>query len=138
MLRVPTQDLANRLGSGDTRVEAGFPDLDADVRSNYLANSTIAGIEEADVILLIGTNPRIEAPVFNARCMLLASLSVRQLLSAYGCLQGAANLRASSSYSTCISYCRMDLAPPLQPDDNPAPPQQQPRLGRELGKEFLL
>ena len=28
---------------------------------------TIAGIEEADAILLIGTNPRREAPVLNAR-----------------------------------------------------------------------
>jgi len=36
-------------------------------RASYLFNSTIAGIEEADGILLIGTNPRIEAPVLNAR-----------------------------------------------------------------------
>jgi len=61
------QDFANRLGSGNLKVESGFPDLDADVRSNYLVNTTIAGVELADVILLIGTNPRAEAPVFNAR-----------------------------------------------------------------------
>jgi NADH-quinone oxidoreductase subunit G len=36
-------------------------------RSSYLFNSTIAGIERSDAILLIGTNPRIEAPVLNAR-----------------------------------------------------------------------
>ena len=30
-------------------------------------NATIAGIEEADAVLLIGTNPRQEAPVLNAR-----------------------------------------------------------------------
>jgi NADH-quinone oxidoreductase subunit G len=36
-------------------------------RDSYLFNSTIAGIEDADAILLIGTNPRIEAPVLNAR-----------------------------------------------------------------------
>ena len=36
-------------------------------RASWLFNSTIAGIEEADVILLVGTNPRLEAPVFNAR-----------------------------------------------------------------------
>lgn len=47
--------------------EGGFPDLDADVRSNYLMNTTVMGFESADVILLIGTNPRIESPVFNAR-----------------------------------------------------------------------
>ena len=38
-----------------------------DLRSNYLMNSSIAGVEEADVLLLIATNPRYEAPVFNAR-----------------------------------------------------------------------
>jgi NADH-quinone oxidoreductase subunit G len=30
-------------------------------------NTTIAGIEEADAILLIGTNPRVEAPLVNTR-----------------------------------------------------------------------
>ena len=41
--------------------------LGAGPRESWLLNSTIAGIEEADVILLVGTNPRVEAPVFNAR-----------------------------------------------------------------------
>jgi NADH-quinone oxidoreductase subunit G len=36
-------------------------------RASWLFNSTLAGIEEADAILLIGTNPRLEAPVLNAR-----------------------------------------------------------------------
>ncbi len=27
----------------------------------------VIGVEEADVVLLIGTNPRFEAPLFNAR-----------------------------------------------------------------------
>jgi NADH-quinone oxidoreductase subunit G len=36
-------------------------------RAGYLFNATIAGIEEADAVLLIGTNPRQEAPVLNTR-----------------------------------------------------------------------
>ena len=36
-------------------------------RPSYLFNTTIAGLEAADAILLIGTNPRWEAPVLNAR-----------------------------------------------------------------------
>ncbi len=36
-------------------------------RASYLFNSTIEGIEQADAILLVGTNPRLEAPVLNAR-----------------------------------------------------------------------
>lgn len=38
-----------------------------DLRSNYLLNSRIAGIEDCDLLLLVGTNPRYEAPLFNAR-----------------------------------------------------------------------
>ncbi len=36
-------------------------------RHGYLFNTTIAGIESADALLLIGTNPRWEAPIINAR-----------------------------------------------------------------------
>ncbi len=36
-------------------------------RAGYIFNSGIAGIDEADAILLIGCNPRLEAPVLNAR-----------------------------------------------------------------------
>ena len=36
-------------------------------RESWLLNSSIQGLEDADVILLVGTNPRLEAPVLNAR-----------------------------------------------------------------------
>ncbi|MEE2746041.1 MAG: NADH-quinone oxidoreductase subunit NuoG [Pseudomonadota bacterium] len=38
-----------------------------DSRSGYLFNTTINGIDECDAILIIGSNPRIESPVLNAR-----------------------------------------------------------------------
>ena len=41
--------------------------VDPTVRSSYLFNTTIAGIEEADACLLIGCNPRHEAALVNAR-----------------------------------------------------------------------
>ncbi len=41
--------------------------IDSSKRENYLFNSTINGIEEADLILLIGTNPRFEATMLNTR-----------------------------------------------------------------------
>ena len=41
--------------------------IDNSKRENYLFNSTINGIEESDLILLIGTNPRFEATILNAR-----------------------------------------------------------------------
>jgi NADH-quinone oxidoreductase subunit G len=41
--------------------------IDAACRAGYLFNTTIAGIDEADACLLIGTNPRWEAPIVSAR-----------------------------------------------------------------------
>ena len=41
--------------------------IDGSSRAGYLFNSTISGIDEADALLIIGSNPRIEAPVMNAR-----------------------------------------------------------------------
>ncbi len=36
-------------------------------RASYIFNPTIEGIEDADAILIVGANPRFEAPVLNAR-----------------------------------------------------------------------
>ncbi len=41
--------------------------IDCSKRENYIFNSTINGVEESDLILLIGTNPRFEATMLNAR-----------------------------------------------------------------------
>ena len=41
--------------------------LGAGPRESWLFNSTIAGIDEADALMIIGSNPRLEAPVLNAR-----------------------------------------------------------------------
>lgn len=37
------------------------------IRSNYLLNATLQGVEDADLVLLVGTNPRYEAPLLNTR-----------------------------------------------------------------------
>ncbi|XP_022109177.1 NADH-ubiquinone oxidoreductase 75 kDa subunit, mitochondrial-like [Acanthaster planci] len=66
---VALKDLLNKLGSEALCTEEVFP-MDAagtDLRSNYLLNTSIAGVEEADIVLLVGTNPRFEAPLFNTR-----------------------------------------------------------------------
>lgn len=66
---VATKDLINKLGSENTTtdVKVAVNAHGVDFRSNYIFNSTIDGIEEADAILLVGTNPRFEASVLNAR-----------------------------------------------------------------------
>jgi len=68
---VALKDFINRLGSDNLSLDQTFgnepPVHGVDVRSNYLFNSTIPGVEQADAILLIGTNPRHEAAVLNSR-----------------------------------------------------------------------
>lgn len=68
---VAMKDLANKLGSDNLGLDQpnGSQPIahGVDVRANYLFNSKIWGIEEADAMLLVGTNPRHEAAVLNAR-----------------------------------------------------------------------
>ncbi|CAH8483012.1 unnamed protein product [Schistosoma intercalatum] len=64
---IALKDLINRLNSELACTEESFPTNSTDLRSNYLFNSRITGIEDADLVLLIGTNPRFEAPLLNAR-----------------------------------------------------------------------
>jgi NADH-quinone oxidoreductase subunit G len=61
------KDLMAGLGAVSLDCRQDGARLDATVRSSYLFNTTIAGIEEADALLVIGSNPRKEAPVLNAR-----------------------------------------------------------------------
>ena len=63
---VALKDLMNGIGAGNTVAE-GMEGVGADARSSYLFNSNIVGVEDADVVLLIGSDPRVEAPVLNAR-----------------------------------------------------------------------
>jgi NADH-quinone oxidoreductase subunit G len=62
------EDLMRRLGSPNLDARQDGAKLDPRLgRASYLFNATIAGIEQADGIVLIGSNPRREAPVLNAR-----------------------------------------------------------------------
>jgi NADH-quinone oxidoreductase subunit G len=62
------KDLMTRLGSAniDARQDGAMIDP-AWGRGSYIFNSTIAGIERADALLIVGANPRREASVLNAR-----------------------------------------------------------------------
>ena len=60
--------LMGALGSGNIDCRQDGAKLDPSLgRASYIFNPTIAGIDDADGIMIIGANPRIEAPVFNAR-----------------------------------------------------------------------
>ena len=61
------KDLMEALGSPHIDCRQDGSKLTAETRSAYLFNTTIAGIEDADFCILIGTNPRLEASLVNAR-----------------------------------------------------------------------
>ena len=60
-------DLFGSLGVKNLDCRQDGTVLGAGPRESWLFNSTIAGIDEADAIMIIGANPRLEAPVLNAR-----------------------------------------------------------------------
>jgi NADH-quinone oxidoreductase subunit G len=60
------KDLLTALGSTSLDCRQDGAKLPAE-RAGYLFNTTIAGIEQADVVLFVGSNPRLEAPLINAR-----------------------------------------------------------------------
>ncbi|MBI1250198.1 MAG: NADH-quinone oxidoreductase subunit G [Alphaproteobacteria bacterium] len=61
------RDLFALLGSPNQDCRPDGAKLGGGARQGWLFNATIAGIDQADAILLIGANPRIEAPTLNAR-----------------------------------------------------------------------
>src|SRR3954462_7881276 len=62
------KELMGRLGVANIDCRQDGAALDpANGRASYLFNATIAGIEQADGLMIIGANPRREAPVLNAR-----------------------------------------------------------------------
>jgi NADH-quinone oxidoreductase subunit G len=59
--------LMQNIGSANMDCRQDGADYDLSARAGYIMNIGIAGIEQADAILLIGTNPRIEGAMVNAR-----------------------------------------------------------------------
>ena len=64
---VALRDLLAALGSSRIEARQDGAMLGTASRGDYLFNSTLAGIETADAVLLIGTDPRHEAPLVNTR-----------------------------------------------------------------------
>jgi len=62
------KDLLTRLGVSNMDCRQDGAAIDPKWgRASYLFNATIAGIEQADALLIVGSNPRREAAVLNAR-----------------------------------------------------------------------
>jgi len=57
----------NVLGSENLECRQNRTYINPKERMNYIFNSKINGIENSDLVLLVGTNPRLEATILNAR-----------------------------------------------------------------------
>ncbi len=87
---VALKDLMTGLGSANLDCRQDGAALDASRREFYLFNTTVQGIEDADAILLVGSNPRREAPVLNAR--------IRKRMNLGGCTIGTIGPVADLTY----------------------------------------
>ena len=61
------KDLMDSLGVKNIDCRQDGSTIAGDERSAYLFNSTISGIEDADAVLIIGADTRLEAPLINTR-----------------------------------------------------------------------
>lgn len=61
------KSLMTALGSPNIDCRQDGSKLTANARAGYIFNTTIAGIERADALLIVGSNPRWEAALVNAR-----------------------------------------------------------------------
>jgi NADH-quinone oxidoreductase subunit G len=62
-----TLDLFRALGSANTDCRQDGSVLGYGAREGWLFNSGLAGIENSDAVLIVGANPRTEAPLLNTR-----------------------------------------------------------------------
>jgi NADH-quinone oxidoreductase subunit G len=63
------KDLMHALGSNNIDCRQDGAEVPYEHQCHYLFNSGIAGIDQTDFILLLGVNPRIDAPVLNSRIL---------------------------------------------------------------------
>jgi NADH-quinone oxidoreductase subunit G len=106
------KDLMTALGSTNLDCRQDGAALDATRRDFYTFNTSIAGIEEADAVLLIGSNPRREAPVLNAR--------IRKRWMAGGCTIGLLGEAADLTYDVTMVGAGPDALAGLGGPDGPA------------------
>jgi len=117
------RDLLHNYDSENLYTETPFVDAagGTGLRSNYLLNGTIAGIEEADNVLLIGTNPRYEAPLLAARlrkCWVHNEMDVAVVGEAIDLTYDYEHLGASSAIVSQLADGKLPYAQTLKKAEN--------------------
>ena len=134
------KDLMASLGASRIEGRQDGAVLDASVRSGYLFNTSIAGIEEADYLLLVGCDPRNEAPIINTRIR----KAVRHLGLKVGNIGNAVDLTYKveefgddAKILKTVGTGRHDAAKALKAAKNPMIIVGQAALAREDGAAIL-
>ncbi|MFC7050550.1 NADH-quinone oxidoreductase subunit NuoG [Emcibacter nanhaiensis] len=132
--------LLNALGSDTVEGRQAGEKIFARHRVGYLFNSGIAGIDESDACLLIGTNPRTESPVLNARLRRKA-LERGYRIASVGedadLTYKVENLGADAAVLKDILDGKNDFAKALEAADKPMLIIGAGALGREDGAAIL-
>lgn len=134
------KDLMSSLGASRIEGRQDGAAIDASVRSGYLFNTSIAGIEEADYLLLVGCDPRTEAPIINTRIR----KAVRHLGLKVGNIGNAVDLTYKveefgddATILKSVGTGRHDAAKALKAAKNPMIIVGQAALAREDGAAVL-
>ncbi len=119
---VLVKDLAAALGSPhvDCRVD-GAP-FQAGAPASWRFNSTVAGIDEADALLLVGVNPRLEAPVLNARIRkryMTGKLKVARIGEAYDLTYPVSDLGGGGETLGRLTNGELDFADVMKNAERP-------------------
>jgi NADH-quinone oxidoreductase subunit G len=89
---------------------------------NYIFNSTINGIEDSDFILLVGTNPRLEATILNAR---IRKAYIKKRLKIYSIGDPGdltypyINLASNTSLIRAIAYGTHEISEKIKKSNKP-------------------
>ncbi len=116
------KDLMTSLGVTSLDCRQDGARLKGAPRQSYLFNTTIAGVESADLLLLIGTNLRWEAPVLNARVRkswLFGNLRVANVGTPYALTYPVDQLGASAAVLEAIANGEHPLSQRLKDAQRP-------------------
>jgi NADH-quinone oxidoreductase subunit G len=137
---VALKDLMAALGSPNIDCRQDGAKLEAGVRGSYLFNPGVRGIDQADAILLIGTNPRWESPVLNARIRkryLHGRCAIASIGPAVDLTYPVERLGAGPATLRDLAEGKLDFAEKLKAAKNPLIIAGMGALAREDGAAIL-
>jgi NADH-quinone oxidoreductase subunit G len=131
------KQLMGALGSANLDCRQDGANFDAASRAGYLFNPGIAAIEQADVIVLIGANPRWEAPLVNARIRkrwLKGGLTVAAIGAEFPLTFPVVSLGSGAGALQALAEGKSEFAQTLRAAKNPIVIAGQGAFIREDGK----